>query len=226
MRRRSIAARVALLVTLAGCGASSAPAVQPLSGTLRLNGGVCSSATGRPTGSYLVVISAVTGKIVPNRAGGCANPDYTPLTPGTDGGLILGQFQGEPAPTFDAGRNSLASRIIQPVIFDGLRLGLATSARYEQSGNSPDAAFPVPRAQLVKGVLNVDLRSLVFSYGGRGNSTCAETLGRGCYELGSFKAAGIYDPVSRHFVLDWVSSGAFTAKGDSMETHLEGTLVP
>jgi hypothetical protein len=228
--RRTALAAVALLgvVTLGGCGghATAAASSQRLIGLFKLTPGQCTTSKARPTGSYLIAISASQSKAARNPKAGCADADYTPLVPGTDGGLITGQFQGQPSPTFDAHRNSLATRIVKPTSFGPFRFGFATSARDEQDAPAGEPAFPAPVAIATGSTLNIDLRSLVVTYAGQPGSNCAKSYGLGCWELGSKSASGTYDATTHRFVIDWFAGESFTPKADSMEVHLEGTFVP
>jgi hypothetical protein len=222
---------VAVVVTglglAAGCsGSAKAGAPARLAGLFKLSAGHCTSARAKPAGSYLVVVSAANARAVRNPRGGCANSEYTPLSPGTDGGLETGRFQEQPAPTFDARRNSTATRLITPVAFGHYRLGFATSPRDEQGAPTGAPTYPAPVALNTAGALTVDLRSLVMTYAGRANSTCAQSFGLGCWDLGSKSATGTYNPTTHHFLIDWFTGESFTPKGDSIEVHLEGTFVP
>jgi hypothetical protein len=228
VRRVLAAAAVAgVLGVSSGCG-GNATAASPtrLDGLFRLTAGHCTTAQAKPTGSYLVVVSAAQGHAVHNPRGGCANADYTVLRPGTDGGLTTRKFQGQPSPVFDAHRNSRAARIIAPVRFGPYRLGFATSPQDEQAAPTGAPAFPPPAAIVSGGSLQVDLRSLVLTYAGEPKSSCAQSYGVGCWELGSRSASGTYDAATHHFVIDWFTGESFTPHGDSIEVHLEGTVVP
>jgi hypothetical protein len=216
---------VAALAAL--CSACSTATASPqLVGTFRLTAGHCSSPTAPPTGSYFVVGNAADGKPVPSSQGACSDHMFVPLAPGTDGGLVTGSFQPDPTPTFSANGSSLAGSIIVPVNFQGQKVGMATSGNDDQ--NAPNAApiFPVPTATVDGSNLDVDLRSLHFSYGGLPGSTCVTSYGQGCWDLGSRSAAGTYDKSTKHFTLDWFVGEAFSQAGDSIEVHFEGTFVP
>ena len=227
--KRLIAAAVAVVALGAAAGCSgSAKAVAPnrLVGLFKISAGHCASAGAKPTGSYLLVVSAAQAKAVRNPRGGCANTEYTLLRPGIDGGLETGRFQGQPSPVFDAKRNSTAARVISPVFFGPYRLGFATSPRDEQGAPTSAPVYPAPVALNSAGTLTVDLRSLVMTYAGRPNSSCAQSFGLGCWDLGSKSASGTYNATTHHFVIDWFTGESFTPKGDSIEVHLEGTFVP
>ncbi len=222
-------AALASIGLASGCSGKSqaaTPAPSKLVGTFHLAAGHCSTKTATPTGSYLIVIAAAADKPVLNKNGGCANPAYTPLTPGKDGGLVTGKFQNEPDPTFDAHRNALATDIIKPVEFGNFALSLATSAKDEQDAPTGPAAFPVPVAQVTGSQLSIDLRSLVLLYGGYPSSTCAQHYGTGCWELGSVSAGGTYDAATHAFVIQWFTGESFVPQGDSLEFHLAGTFTP
>jgi hypothetical protein len=225
--RRAAAALVVLAGLAAACG-GNAKAVGPsrLIGRFELTAGHCTTADARPTGSYLVVVSAAQNHAVPNRRGGCADPAYTPLNPGTDGGLITGRFQPGPNPAFDGRRNSRARRIIAPTWFGPYRFGFATTSRDQQDAPSGAPTYPAPIALDTAGGLQVDLRSLVVTYAGKPHSSCRTSYGFGCWDLGSKSASGSYDAATHHFVLDWFAGESFTPKGDSIEVHLEGSFVP
>jgi hypothetical protein len=215
------------MLLAAGCGTGHAATTSTarLIGLFRLAPGDCTTPHAKPTGSYLIVLSASADRAVRNPAGGCANPDYTPLRPGTAGGLTTGRFQPLPAPAFDAHRNSLASAVIKPVRFGPYTLGVGTDPHDEQGAPSGAPAYPAPVALATGATLDIDLRSLVLTYAGRSGSTCASSYGLGCWELGSKSATGSYDAATRRFVVDWFSGESFSPKGDSIEVHLEGTFV-
>lgn len=222
-----LAAGVALLAGgCSGGGHPTAASPQRLDGEFRLAAGACSTGKQPPTGSYLVVISAAADHTVRNPHGGCRNASYTLLRPGTDGGLVTGEFQEVAGATFDARRNSRQDRIIEPVRFGKLALGFATSAYDEQAAANGAPAFPRPAAIRTASGIQVDLRSLVVSYGGPAGATCRTSLGIGCWQLGSENATGTYNPATGAFAIDWFSGESFVAKGDSIEVHLAGTFVP
>jgi hypothetical protein len=229
VRRAQITVVVAavLAVLLAGCsGGPQQPAATRLQGILRLDAGHCGARHQAPTGSYLIVISAATGKAVPNPASGCRNHDYTLLQPGTEGGIRTGSFQRQPAPAFDSHRNARAGLIIRPTRFGRYRFGLATSSRDEQDAPAGAPAYPPPTALVRGNALSVDLRSLVLTYGGAPGATCRSSLGAGCWELGSLTASGTYDRRSQRFTLQWFTGESFVPAGDSLEVHLEGAFQP
>jgi hypothetical protein len=197
-----------------------------MAGTFRVDAGRCALANATPTGSYLVVLNAGGGKSVTNPGGGCVNPNYTPLTPGRDGGVVLGDFQPNAQPTFDEQRNSLSDRIINPVAFGPYKLGMATDAHDEQNAPGGTPAFPPPSAERQGRQLHADLRSITITYGGPAGTTCSTAFGVGCWNLGSRSAVGTYDPATKHFAVEWQLGETFAPAGDSLIVHLEGTFIP
>jgi hypothetical protein len=223
---------VALLVTLglASCGGggggqATGPA-RTLLGTFDIQPGKCPSAHKAPTGSFLVIVNSAGGKTVANPAGGCANKFYTPLTPGLDKGIMTGQFQANPTPTFDAHSNSLANAVIQPVSFLGVKFGMGTSANDVQDDPAGSPTFAPPRAVVRGTKLSIDLRSLNITYGGPASTTCVTGHGFGCWNLGSRAATGSYDPKTHDYVVQWFVGETFTQLGDSMIVRFEGKFVP
>jgi hypothetical protein len=105
-----------------------------LVGTFKLDAGAAPSGQA-PTGSYFEMLTAA-GSPLANLSSPAANKNYTPFTPGTDGGLRTGAYQPAPAPAFAGGGSggALASAIIRPVPFFGVnfqrRHRLAHSSAY------------------------------------------------------------------------------------------------
>lgn len=65
---------------------------------------------------------------MPNANSPVPQGSATLLSPGTDGGLILGDYQGEPDPAFDEATGySLASRVTQPTKFFNIEFGISTN---------------------------------------------------------------------------------------------------
>jgi len=222
----AIAAVAAAALVSASCS-SGTRAPTALVGTFRISAGRCHGKDRPPSGSYLVVAAASSGQDVANPEGGCDNPAYTPLAPGTDGGVVTGTFQPNPVPTFGPDRNSHAARIVAPVSFQGFKLGMATTAADAQHGPGGPATMTAPSATIDgHGHLHLDLRSLDISYGGAPASTCAQSLAGGCWDLGSGAVTGTYDAATGAFTAEWFVGESFTPLGDSLRVYLEGTFVP
>ena len=100
------------------------------------------------------------GSPVSNSDSQCSDKTYTPLAPGSDGGLVTGSYQPDPSPAFDGTGNGLAHRIFQPAKFYGVNFALATDPTDPQTGT---AANP-PSISDNDGILSGDLRALTVSW--------------------------------------------------------------
>jgi len=113
----------------------------PLAGTFTVTGGSCSGGTA--SGTYLRMVlsggSNSAGPFFSNSDSSCSDQTYTPLAPGTDGGLVTGSYQAEPSPAFDSSGNSLADRITKPVDFEGVAFSTSTNPTDPQTGLSAPA---------------------------------------------------------------------------------------
>jgi hypothetical protein len=157
-----------------------------------------------------------------NADASCADKTYTPLTPGTDGGLTLGAYQPEPQPAFDATGNALAARIVQPASFFGVRFSLATAAV------DPQTKQPVPAPALTVdgGTVGGDVRALGASWN-RGHFNQGSPKPDGTTPGLTARPSGTYDAASGAVVVTWTSAivgGPFD--GFTGEWHLAGTIAP
>lgn len=184
--------------------AAANPYEGDLVGVFALTAGDCTSGV---TGSYFQMIqpggTPEAGPFIPNADSGCtADPNYSLLIPGTDGGLVTGTQQVAPDPAYDASNNGLAAGIFQPVKFFGVNFAGAM-----------DAAGAVPTVTAADGVLTADLTAFTAYYGGQAFSQGGT-------------ATGTIDPETGAFVLDWtslISGGSFD--GFTGVWHLEGTFT-
>lgn len=200
--------------------AEAAP--QELIGTFRIDAGEC---PGEVSGSYLRLVlpsGTLDGPFVENADSACADQSYTPLSPGSDGGLVTGGYQPVPDPAFDADGNSLADRINQPVRFFGVDFSASTNPVDPQTGE--DTAVPALRHDA--GAVTGDL------------SAFAATWNRQAFNQGAPKpdgsspgnttaVSGTFDPASGRYSITWAShivGGPFN--NFTGVWHLEGTFVP
>lgn len=113
----------------------AAAASTDLKGAFRITAGSCGGAT--VTGSWFRMIqpggSPEAGPFVENADSPCADKTYTPLRAGTDGGLVNGAHQPQPAEPFDGPGNGTAARIVQPQRFFGVHFAAATNATDPQT---------------------------------------------------------------------------------------------
>lgn len=179
-----------------------------LNGNLSLDPGACDGTA--VTGSYFRM-QQPDGNFIPNADSACADTTYSLLTPGTDGGLLLGDFQAAPDPAFDASGNGLAEGVAMPVKFFGVSFAVAT-----------DLAGSAPSLTESGGLLVGDLSAFTAYYGG------------GVFNQGAPKAdgsdanlTGTIDAATGHYVIEWtslISGGSFD--GFTGVWHLEGTFTP
>jgi hypothetical protein len=193
-------------------------------GTFSIVPGTCDG--NPPTGSWvsLSLNGDISNKANPSS---CDGGDYTLMTSGTQGGLKTGVFQPNPTPTFDANGNSLANAIVQPVSFLGSAFGIATMAQNEQDNPNGPAVFPVPTVILNSNdTLSANVSSVVVTYNGNPNSTCASGDGDGCFAVGSTDATGTYNPTTHAYTLAWQSTihGNTPFTGAVASFHLAGTF--
>jgi len=184
-----------------------------LVGTFALDAGDCTGAA--PAGSFFQMVqpggTAEAGPFIPNADSACTDTNYSLLTPGTDGGLVIGGEQVAPDPAFDATNNGLADMITAPVKFFGVAFAVAT-----------DPAEAAPMIMATDGVLSGDLSAFTAYYGGGVfNQGAPKPDGSGDAPVGTI------DPATGHFTLTWTSlivGGSFD--GFTGVWHLEGTFTP
>lgn len=189
-----------------------------LMGTFKVTSGTCSSSTAAPTGSYLQILGN-GGAVVKNSFGGCANPGYTPLKPGTKG-LTTGSYEPNPTPAF-MGTNALADAIVQPANFFGSNFALSTQAMDPQT----KAATPAPSLMSNAGHLTGNLSAMDIAYN------------TAYFNQGSPKPDGTYPGTTKAATGDISCTGDYTLSWQSLIIggafnnytgvwHLTGTFVP
>ncbi|MBO0855216.1 MAG: hypothetical protein J2P18_15805, partial [Nocardia sp.] len=112
-------ARIAAAVVAVGVSGLAAPIAHadptPLSGLFALSPGVC--ANGSVTGSFFRMIlptGDAGGPYLQNSDSRCSDQTVTPLSAGSDGGLISGSYQSQPAAAFDGAGNARSGRVTTP----------------------------------------------------------------------------------------------------------------
>lgn len=166
MKLRTVALLGTAALAAAGCGSSSskpaasgAPATaasgshpsgtHQLVGTFVPDAGQCSSATGVPSGSYLEMLGG-GGAVVKNSFGGCTNPAYSPLKPGTKG-LVTGSYQPSPPDV-----------ILGPTNFFGSNFTVNTAEVDAQTKTK----VPPPAIESNGGQLSGNLSAISVAYNG------------------------------------------------------------
>jgi hypothetical protein len=191
-----------------------------LMGTFEVDAGMCDDA-GTASGSYFRMVevggTVDAGPFIANADSACADTTFTLLSPGTDGGLVSGDYQPAPDPAFDEAGAALAAGIMEPVSFFGLDFGAATNPT-DDSG----ADLPAPLITAAAGVLSGDVSALAAYYGG-------EVFNQGAPKPGGSEPGptGTIDAETGAYVLEWssvISGGAFN--DFTGVWHLEGTFAP
>ena len=203
--------------------AQQANAAAPLVGTLRLVAASCSGST--ISGSYLRMIlpsGGPAGPYMSNSDSTCRDQSYTPLAPGTDGGLIGGAYQPQPNPAFDARGNSLAHRITAATPFYGTAFATATNPVDPQT----KIAVGAPRVSVTGSSLTADLRSFAVTWNNQYFNQ-GSPKPDGSYPGNTRPATGTYDATTHAFTLSWTSQvvgGPFDKF--TGQWHLRGTFEP
>jgi hypothetical protein len=230
MRSRSLATAVFAAVvsaTAVSWGMSAVPAAagsaSPLVGTFELTAGSC--AHGAVSGTYLQMIlpsGSSSGPFMSNSDSACSNQDYTPLSPGTEDGLVTGSYQPSPKPAFTSSGNARADRITAPAQYEGTAFATATSSVDPQTSGK----VPAPTVVDHDGHLTADLRSFAVTWNNQ-NFNQGSPKPDGSYPGSTKAVSGTYDASTGAFTLSWTSEvvggpfDKFTGKW-----HLAGRFVP
>jgi hypothetical protein len=193
-----------------------------LVGTFKLDPG-SAPAAGSPTGSYFEMIEP-NGQPLSNPSSSAGDQHYTPLAPGSDGGLRTDGYQPAPSPAFAGGSsgNSLAGRIIKPTPFYLIDFGIETSPTDAQTGQSD----PVPVIAVQNGKLTGQVTAWVAQWNGQSFNQ-GSPKPDGTLPAPTTALTGTYDATSHAFTLTWRSlivGGPFN--GFTGVWHLAGTFAP
>jgi hypothetical protein len=196
---------------------------EELAGVFKLDAGECAEA-GVTSGTYFRMVQ-VGGKLgegpyIENLDSPCGDKTFTPMSPGSDGGLMAGKFQEQAAQPFDAGGNGATDKITTPTAFFGVKYALATNETDPQT----KMKTKVPIIMNADGKLSGDLRAFAATWNGQFfNQGSPKPNG----EKPGLTAGpiGTYDPSTKKYTLDWSSQ----IVGDAFNNftgvwHLEGTF--
>ena len=207
MRRRlSYLVSAVILVALAACNTEAEPTSSTdgaLTGVLRLDPGTCSDA-GVTSGSSFRMIqpggAEESGPFVTNGDSSCGDKTWTSLAPGSDGGLILGDFQSNPDPAFDAAGNGLAGQLTQPQKWFAVAFSLSTNQKDPQTGADVDA----PSIRLEGSELTGDLRAFSAAWNGQFFNQ-GSPKPDGSRPGNTTEVTGSYDRTTKRVNLAWAS---------------------
>jgi hypothetical protein len=233
MRYRRGGRRVGLWVAaaiVAGTGLSLASAQAtsaspaPMIGTFTITAGSCSGGTA--SGTFLRMVlsggSNSSGPYFSNSDSTCSDNSYTPLSPGTAGGLVTGSYQPQPSPAFDSSGNALSNQIIAPVAFEGVQFSTATNPVDPQTG----LHVPAPSVTANGTALSGNLESFGVSWNKQEFNQGSPKPG-GTSPGNTTPVTGTYNPATGAYTLQWSSQivgGPFN--GFSAFWNLTGKFIP
>jgi hypothetical protein len=202
----------------------AAAAGTPLVGTFTITPDSCSG--GAASGTYLrMVLSGGTnasGPYFSNSDSTCSDNSYTPLAPGSGGGLTTGSYQPQPSPAFDSAGNALASQITAPVAFEGVKFSTATNPVDPQTG----LHVPAPSISLNGTALSGNVQSFGVSWNNQ-EFNQGSPKPDGSTPGNTTPVTGVYNPTTGAYTLQWSSQvvgGPFN--GFSAFWNLTGRFVP
>lgn len=196
---------------------------EALVGTFRITAGECGG-DGITGGSYFRMATPAgnpeNGPWVNNTSSPCDDNTYTPLSPGTDGGLSTEDYQPHPDPAFDDDNNALADRIIQPTGFNGTDFAVAANPVDPQT----EEEVPVPSIDAAGGDLSGQITAWAAAWNDQ-HFNQGSPKPDGDQPGDTFGPTGTYDPATGAFTLEWASlivGGPFN--NFTGVWHLEGTF--
>jgi hypothetical protein len=221
----------------AGKRTATATSGRELVGLFAIRAGSCA---GAPSGSYFRMVqpggNTSAGPFVSNGDSPCRDDTYTPLSPGSDGGLATRGYQANPNPAFDGAGNGLAARITKPQGFFSVKFSTATNATDPQT----NAKVSPPRIYADGSKLSGDVRSFAAAWnrqhfnqgspkpdGSRPGNTSGPT-GTFDAKTGSFTlqwASHIVGGPFNNFTGVWRFTGTFRASGSGDTSSSGGTRV-
>ncbi|MBJ8348181.1 hypothetical protein [Antrihabitans sp. YC2-6] len=203
--RRGLRAAAAIAIagfsTLAVAPAAEAESTVPLNGLFALSPGVCSG--GAVSGSFFRMIlptGDASGPFLSNSDSGCSDQSVTPLSAGSDGGLLSGSYQPQPAQAFDGSGNATSGSVTTPVRFYGVGFATATNPVDPQTGGGT----ALPQIFATGNVLSGDLSALGVTWNNQVFNQGSPKPGGGLPGKTS-GIRGTIDPANGSFVIEWTS---------------------
>lgn len=233
MPRRTLAVAAALgLAGLTASAATAGAARQSLIGTFQLAPGRYAPPKGKQkakvSGSYFRMTYPngdpyTKGPFFENSDSASRDKTYTLFKPGIDRGIRAGSFQPQPTPAFSSNGFALANRIVQPLLFAGIKFSLST-ADVDQQGGVRIATVPSIWADGRR--LTGDLRSFTASWNKiYFNQGAPKPNGRLPGKTRAIR--GTYDPRTRRYELTWTSQIVGGPFNDfTGRWHFEGVFKP
>lgn len=203
---------------------TTAPAgPQELVGLFRIDAGTCADA-GVTAGSWFRMVQGggtmEDGPFVQNLDSSCGDKTWSPLLPGTDGGLRTGAYQPLGDPAFAADGSAASTSIIELVPFFAVGFGAGTNETDPQTG---EGTTP-PTITAEDGTLTGDLRAFAAAWNNQHFNQGAPKPDDSMPGLTS-APTGTYDEATGKYTLEWASEivgGPFNSFTGVW--HLEGTF--
>jgi hypothetical protein len=221
----------AALVAAGACGGDDGEAKQggsagdSLAGLFKIEGGQCSTA-GVTAGSYFRMINPggklAEGPFISNGDSPCGDKTYSPMFPGSDGGLRTGAYQSEVSPPFDGGGNGATETMAKGVPFFAVRFAVATNQKDPQT--TSDA--PLPTIDVKDGKLSGNLSAFAASWNNQ-HFNQGSPKPDGSKPGLTAGPTGTYDSATKKYMLEWTSQivgGPFN--NFTGVWHFEGTFQP
>lgn len=199
---------------------SPATAGEELVGLFKIKKGQCTNA-GVTGGTYFRMIQP-NGGFVSNNDSPCGDKTFTPLSPGSEGGLSTSGFQPHPAQPFDGSGNGTNNKITEPQSFFGVKFSTATNSKDPQTGLN----VTQPKISSDGGALSGDLRAFAAAWSTQHfNQGAPKPDGK--TPGGTTLPSGTYNSSSKAFSIEWksyIEGGPFDKFVG--QWHLEGTFEP
>lgn len=194
-----------------------------LVGTIQLDPGACEGGT-FSAGSYLQMVlpggTAEAGPYFENPDSGCDDKAFTILEPGTDGGLVIGDYQPSPEPAFGADGSALADAIITPTPFTAIAFSFSSNPTDPQT----ELDVPAPTLTFDGEALTGDLSAVTASWNNEWFNQGSPKPDGSSPGLTS-PVTGTYDPETGAITLEWASQVVGGPFNDFTGIwHLEGTF--
>ena len=232
MRRRRLLDSVLAAVVLMGgaCGGGgdkkqSGSAGEALVGLFKIDAGQCTAA-GVTSGSSFRMINPGgklgEGPFISNGDSPCGDKTYSPMLPGSDGGLRTGAYQAEVSPPFDAGGNGATESIAKGTPFFAVRFAVATNQKDPQTGGNA----PLPTIEVKNGQVSGNLSAFAASWNNQ-HFNQGSPKPDGSKPGLTAGPTGTYDKATKKLTVEWSSQivgGPFN--NFTGVWHFEGTFQP
>lgn len=229
-RRILASVLVSVLLVAGACGddgdkEQAGSADEQLVGLFKLDPGQCTDG-GVTSGSSFRMINPGgklgEGPFISNGDSSCGDKTYSPMSPGSDGGMRTGAYQPEVSPPFDGGGNGATELIAKGTPFFAVRFAVATNQKDPQTGG--DAALPTIEAK--DGQISGNLSAFAASWNNQ-HFNQGSPKPDGAKPGLTAGPTGTYDPATKKFTMEWSSQivgGPFN--NFTGVWHFEGTFEP